>query len=454
MARRPRLQPRERRLDALGAWLGPASALVEVYSGREPPAPRIRTFSEAAPDDLRTALGVLSGVSDLGIVVHGPRGCAVGATPPSNRIAITDLDQRDTVLGSGEALALTIRRLAATASPAAIVVLGSPVVAINNDDIRATIAEVGEELGKPVVWARTDGFRSRIAATGADAAAEALLALVPLHDGARESRLINLLTSWRGPGLEQLVAAIAALGFEINELPQGAPVSALRRAARATASLVLDPDLLAPLASGLQERFGVPQLAGPLPIGAVATARLVHQLAALTGRVATDEAEPAPASGALSGRRIVLALAPAYGLALAEFVEDLGGEVAALLLHHVDRTHVPALASFARRRPDVQVHVGEAQGFETANLLRRLSPDVVVGGADAAAFALRLGIPAAVLTPSQLIGPHSAEILIVAIRNAIAGAALARRAAGIGEARYSPTWLRRSPDWHIKLEVK
>ena len=141
MARRPRLQPREVRLGALGARLADAKTVVGDFLDDEAPQKRIRTFSEAAHDDLSVALSLLGLVEDLGLVVHGPRGCAVGPGGALNRIAVTDLDQRDTVLGSGDALARTLKRLDAVANPAALIVLGSPVVAINNDEIRATVAE-------------------------------------------------------------------------------------------------------------------------------------------------------------------------------------------------------------------------------------------------------------------------------------------------------------------------
>lgn len=452
MARRPRLLSREARLDALGAFLADAPRLVAEFSRSEPPARRIRSFTEAAPDDIGVALALLGGVTDLGIVVHGPVGCAGASGAARPFLAVTDLDQRDTVLGSDKILAETIRRLDATAKPAAIAVLGSPVVAINNDDIRATVAELNEALGKPVLWVRTDGFRSGIAATGADAAIEALLSLVEPKTDEHHDDFINLLTSFQSARLESFVTGIQDLGFSVNRLPYGANVAALRRAGSAAATLVLDPDLLEPLASSLEERFGVPNLALPLPIGA--DAATVHRALADLGGRAPPKRTSEPDAINLQGLKLAVALGPAWGLAATRLLGDLGGEVVILSLSHVDRSHLPALGQFAARWPQAQVHVGDGQGFETVNLLKRQPPDVLIGTANAATAALRLGIAAAVVSPGDLVGADAPRVLARIIGDALAGAALARRASRIVGPRYSPQWLNRSPDWHIKLEVK
>ena len=455
MARRPRLEPRETRADATQAFLGRAADLAAEFAQGAPPR-RIRTFSEAAPDDLRTALAVLSEIPDLGLVVHGPRGCAVRA-PGAAPLAVTDLDQRDTVLGSGEVLSDTVRALDAAYSVAAIAVLGSPVVAINSDDIRATVAALSLELDKPVVWVRTEGFRSAVPATGGDAAADALLQLVDAGDSPREPGLLNLLTSTRSPELAALARQIEALGWRVNIVPAGARVAEIAQAGRAEASLVLAPDLLDLFAAGLEARFGVTRLDVALPLGAQATVAVLRRVAALGGAVAPP-ASPRPLSEPLSeplaGRRIALALPTAWGLATAELIGDLGGVVVALSVPHLDRSHAAALGSLAERWPDLQIHVGEGQGFEIAGFLRRSAPDLLLGAADAVGVALRHGLPAAVLDPARLIGADAAEALTGAVETALARTALARTAAQNARPGYTPGWLKRSPDWHIKQEVR
>ncbi|PYF12690.1 nitrogenase molybdenum-iron protein alpha/beta subunit [Rhodobacter viridis] len=451
MARRPRLEPRETRTEATQAWLGRAADLALEFARSAPPR-RIRTFSEAAPDDLRTALAILSEIPDLGLVVHGPRGCGARA-PGAAPLAVTDLDERDTVLGSGEVLAETIRALDAAHPLAGVAVLGSPVVAINSDDIRATVAELGTALDKPVVWVRTEGFRSAVTATGGDAAADALLQLVDAEESEREVGLLNLLTSTRGPELQAFARQIEGLGWRVNILPAGASVADIARAGRAEASLVLAPDLLDLFAEGLETRFGVVRLDVALPLGAQATTAVLRRVAALGG-MAPPLAPPRNPSQPLAGRRIALALPTAWGLATADLIGDLGGAVVALSVPHVERSHAAALGGLAERWPDLQIHVGEGQGFERAGLFRRTSPDLLLGESDAVAGALRQGLPAAVLDPARLIGAGAAETLTAAVETALARVALARSAAQHARPGYTPGWLKRSPDWHIKQEVR
>ncbi|GAA0284185.1 nitrogenase component 1 [Rhodovulum strictum] len=453
--RRNRIQPRETRLDAVGAFIGDVASLAAEYARDEPPPPRIRTFSEAEPDDLSVALELLGRFRDLGLVVHGPRGCAAVPVHGPARLAVTDLDQQDTVLGSGEALAETVRRLDATARPAAIAVLGTPVVAINNDDIQATVGDLCEELGKPVVWVQTNALTSRIAATGADAAALALVHLANPEDAAGDLGLLNLLVPAASPEVDDLVSGIEAQGWKVNLLSETGTVADLARAATAAASLVLDPDTLEPLAAALEDRRGVPQLPVALPVGHAATAALYQTLADIAGTTPVIPLTPARTGAeALAGRRIAIALAPGWALALAQLVEDLGGEVVLLSVPHIDRRHAGALAGLAARRAAAQIHVGAAQGFEHENLLRRLAPDLVLGDPAAGAHALRLGIPAAAVVPERLIGPGAVERLDDLVRDALAGSTLALRAARGRQSPYSPGWLRRSPDWHVKREVK
>jgi hypothetical protein len=148
-----------------------------------------------------------------------------------------------------------------------------------------------------------------------------------------------------------------------------------------------------------------------------------------------------------------LAAPPAFAFALAGIAEAAGAEIVALTLPHLDRTHAVALARFAERRPEAKLHVGEGQDFELANVLKRQAPDLLVGAVDAVATGLRLGVPGARLDPADVLGASGAAALARAAGDALAGSALAARLAR-SPARYTAGWFRRSPDWHIKLEVK
>ena len=135
MARRPGQPTRERRLQAISAWLGKPAALAAEQAAGET-VQRIRTFSQATPDDLLAALDLLAGVAGAGIVVHGPRGCAAALAAAAGPWGVTGLDQRDTIMGSEGAVSRAVLSLHRRHRPGAIFVVATPVVAINSDDAR------------------------------------------------------------------------------------------------------------------------------------------------------------------------------------------------------------------------------------------------------------------------------------------------------------------------------
>ncbi|HEY0327994.1 MAG TPA: nitrogenase component 1 [Rhodopseudomonas sp.] len=455
MARPPQLRTREKRLGAIGGYFGEVAPLIaELQSGQS--SDRIRTFAQIAPDDIVQALHVLAGIAGAGIVVHGGRGCAGALTrfAPNGRWAVSNLDQRDTILGSDGALADTVRGLYRRERPWAIFIVATPVIAINNDDVRSAAIELSDELDIPVIEVISDGFRSKIAATGFDAAAQAALQLVTPAEAAPRRDLVNLLAVDGGPGVADIAAQLRALGLEVNPLPHGADAEGFRRAASAALSVTLDADANEAFGRGLERTHGVAFLPLPPPIGSAATQ---HFLAAVAE--ATDHAAPAPlaetaAPQVLRGRRVVIAAPPAAAFGLADLIDELGGTLAGVSVDHIDAGHLPALQDFAARRPGVPLHVADGQPFEHANRLARLLPDLLIGSAELAVLAARAGIPAVALRPEQLYGSIGVAQLARRAARALHNVALVQRLSAARSAPYRPGWFKRSPDWHIKLEVK
>ena len=408
MARRPGQPTRERRLQAISAWLGKPAALAAEQAAGET-VQRIRTFSQATPDDLLAALDLLAGVAGAGIVVHGPRGCAAALAAAAGPWAVTGLDQRDTIMGSEGAVSRAVLSLHRRHRPWAIFVVATPVVAINSDDARTAADELSGELGIPVLAVRTDGFRSRVAATGYDTACQALLALVPVTQDRED--VVNLLAGDFSTATEAK-ALLDGLGVAVNMLPAGADAAAFARAARARLSICLDPGVTGALGAGLEAAHGVPLLRGGVPIGLAATRRWLAAVAAATGHPEPGHLgtpDPGQTLGqTLAGRRVHLALPPDAGFAAAVLVTELGGTVSGLTLDHIDRTHAEALAAFTRTAPDAVLHVAAGQPFETANLLASERPDLFVGTPEVAALAAAAGVPSVGVTPGALTGRRGA----------------------------------------------
>src|SRR5512136_3006953 len=94
---------REKRLDSITAYYGEIQPLIDEYGTGNVPQ-RIRTFAQGSPDDLVYALRLLSGIRDAVTIIHGPRGCGAAehffSGSGSDRWAVTNLDERDTIMGA------------------------------------------------------------------------------------------------------------------------------------------------------------------------------------------------------------------------------------------------------------------------------------------------------------------------------------------------------------------
>jgi nitrogenase molybdenum-iron protein alpha/beta subunit len=463
MARKTTLPTRENRLGAISAWLGPAAALAAEWADGGQ-AQRIRTFTQAAADDIVQALRLLGGIEGAGIVVHGARGCAglLVFEAPHGCWAVTNLNQRDTIMGSDTALARTVRALYRRHRPWAVFVVGTPVVAINNDDPHAIAGELGDELNIPVLAVRSDGFRSRVAATGFDAAAQAALRLV--SGGIAVASRVNVVAVTTGPAARAHVAGLLDdLGLEANILPAGAGRDAFTRAGSAALTVSLEPDAGDALERGLEDSHGIARLVLPPPVGLAGTgdwlaaigqatgtaraARVIHQ--AQAGRLGE-----LVAARPLAGAPVFLALSPAEAFAAVGLVEDLGGRIAGLAVDHMDIRHAGSLAAFAASYPDVPVQVAAGQPFETASLWARQPPGLFIGAPEAAALAAGSGSPAVAVRPGDLLGYRGVALLARQARKALANPSYVRHLAGAAPPPYRESWLRRSPDWHVKREVR
>lgn len=448
------LQPptRERRLNGISAYLGDIAALIaELESG--PSVQRIRTFSQVAADDVSAALGVLAEIDGLGVVVHGARGCAGalahgGAGRPW---AVTNLDQRDTILGADGVLSRTLRRLYEQHRPWAIVVVATPVVAINNDDIQAVATELGDELGVPVIELRTDGFRSRIAATGYDIAGAALAALVQPQHGRRHD-VINLLAFEQGPGLKAITQQLAALGLEVNVLPAGAGSDAFARAAQAVLSVAVFQDEADVLRRELDRLHRVPFLHLPPPIGVAGARQFVEAVAEVTERPPPAKDERGCDSELLGDRRVVVALPPSQAFAVAGLIEQFGGRLAGLSVDWIDSLHLEGLKALSATAT-LALRIGAGQPFELINWLDKLKPDLLIGTPAAAATATRAAIAAVAIQGDELLGAAGEARLVARMARALDAQRHGFGGFAAG-ADYNPGWMKRSPDWYIKREVR
>jgi nitrogenase molybdenum-iron protein alpha/beta subunit len=459
---------REKRLDTLNAWLGSAEAAKQEFTGEET-VQRIRTFSQSSEDDLIYALKLLAGVRESVVIVHAPRGCGAAelchkVTSGNGRWIVTNLDQKDTIMGADRKLRKAAESAYREYRPEVIFIVSSPVAAINNDDIQTVVEELQEELELPIVPVYVTGFASRNAVTGFDTALHSILKHLAGTSGEVErNSSVNLLSVVEHPDDRVEAERILELfGVGLNLLPDGASTATFRLAAGARFSFTLDQDSGNYLGVMLRDEYGVPYVKQSRPVGLGATGRwlaaagraLGQEEAATAYHVQESErVRRALGDFSLAGLRVYLALPPATAFAVADLVGEFGGEVAGITVGHLGELQVSELESFSDRYPTVQFHVGDGQAFEELNIVRRLAPDLYIGDGAHIGQVARLGIPLVSLENQPVLGYAGVTALVRRIAAALKNRAFTETLAGL-RTPYRDEWLRRSPNWHIKKEVK
>ncbi|MDR2613810.1 MAG: nitrogenase component 1 [Candidatus Accumulibacter sp.] len=447
---------REKRSSALSHYHGTLASLAADTAGEEIPQ-RVRTFTQAAYDDILVALRALSSIRDAAIVVHGAVGCAAAANTLAEagraRWYSVNLSERDSILGSEEPLRQTILR-AIDEGAAAVFVFGTPVVAINNDDVHSVLLELANETTVPVLHVNTDGFRSKTPLSGFDAAFHALLRLVEAP-AAREDFLNLATVSENVHNLAAVGEALDALGVAWNPLPRLSTLDNIRQAGRARATVTLNADESEYLALGLEDAFAVPWLRAPAPVGLAATRRFVQEIGAAFAVEDKAEAYAAAneraladvvAARPLAGKRVFLQVDTALVAGFTALVRELGGEVAGLALTSVDlnnRAHLARLDALG----DIPAMVAVGQPFEIANLLARTPVDFYVGS-EQVAFAARYGATPVSLRDVAWLG--YAGVKAFAARIAAPTPDFRERIRPL----YSEGWLKKTGNWHVKREVR
>ncbi len=457
---------REKRTGVIAAFAGTVDALAREASAGPLPQ-RVRTFTQDGPSDLQRALSLLRSIEGLGIIVHGPAGCAAGLLADGAEAPwiSSGLDQRDSIMGGDAKLEAAIRALHASRSPRAIAVVTTPVVAINNDDVLSVAWALRDELGLPVFPVLADGFRSKIAATGHDVAIHAVASHLLPHRQAIAGDGITLLAVAEGAeDIAGLAALLVEAGIESTPFPRSTRLSDLGRVASSRLSVAIDPDEADYAGEMLRRLRGVPYLAPPVPVGFAGTTRWLSAIAEATGRpeegvaVAARHArrlrESRELLGPHAGARIFVSLPAPLAFGVAALISELGLVLAGVAVPSIGAHHAPRLTELAAAHPGLPILVGEGQAFEEVNLLRGLEPALHVASGAAAVHALRLGIPALDLQRVPLLGYAGAERFAASAARRLAHPAFARFLAGKPDGTYQPAWLAKSTHWFIKHEVK
>ncbi len=260
---KPKASPiREKRLYAVSAYYGKADTILGEYEDNDQFTQRVRTFTHDIQSDILTALNVIATIKDAAVVVHGAQGCGVGRLSfdekgVNNKWAVTNLNERDSIMGSEAKLRDAIIQVYKLHNPRVIFVVSTAIVAINNDDIESVVEELKHEIDAVVIPVYSIGFRSKIASTGLDLVTHSIVRrFYGLKEEAIPSGFVNLISvAEKEADVSEAIRLLHELGLETNIFPRYASFENIRKVPNASFSIGLNPDDSVYPAEILKERF-------------------------------------------------------------------------------------------------------------------------------------------------------------------------------------------------------
>ena len=452
---------REKRLSALSHFHGTLEGLIDEVSGTEIKQ-RVRTLSQIHVDETIYAFNVLSKIEDAAIVVNGSIGCGnLGIAHADQGLGwySTNLVERDTILGGDDKLREAVLRAYEEKHPKAIFIIGTPVVAINNDDINSVILELEDEVGVPIISIYTDGFKSKTPVTGYDIVTHSLLKNIVDKAPKEKEDFINIISfSENVEDLGAVVESFKELKIAYHIIPSFSTIDDIRAASRAKATVVLNPEEGEYLAKELEEVFNVPYISSEAPIGFRGTKNFLLKLAAFLGIEEkaieyVDEVEAeltkSLSKDVLAGKRIFVDASFSKIPALTRYLKNLGGNVVGIGSPFIDLDNRKQISKLDFLSKGTIVVVGNGQYFEKANALTKTEADIYISEFEGSSFAADEGVAVVAIKNIAIYGFKGVEL----IHDTIVKSLRYSEVAAIGESRYKATWKKKSGNWYVKQEV-
>ena len=452
---------REKRLSSLSHFHGTLEGLIEETSGTEIKQ-RIRTFSQIHVDETIYAFDVLSQIEDAAIIVNGSIGCsALGLAQDQEKDFSwfsTNLVERDTILGGDDKLREAILRANEEKHPKAIFIIGTPVVAINNDDINSVIFELEEEIGVPIISIYTDGFKSKTPVTGYDIVTHSLLKhLIGKNVDIKEDYINVISFSENIEDVASIASTLHELNIKFQVLPRFSSVEEIRKASKARATVVLNPDEGDYLARELEEVYGVPYIESEAPIGFRGTKNFFQRLGSflnIEDKVLAyiDEAEARISeqfvSNILEDKRVFVdaSLSKVYGYG--RLLTNLGGQVVGFSSPFVDLENRKQLKRLDFLNKNAIAIIGNGQQFEKANELEKNGIDIYFSENVGNSFVTDEGAVVVSTKNRVTYGFEGVDVIIASVRRA-----LRLQGKNGNVSSYKDSFKRRSGNWYVKQEV-
>ncbi|MDR0858487.1 MAG: nitrogenase [Oscillospiraceae bacterium] len=429
---------RETRIGVCAAYCGECGDLIrDVQSGCA--QLQGRKFAQSGGCQLMLAVGIVSSLTNVVVIVHSPLGCCSGfvgmggvrKTTRSSRgkssedfIWIhTNLDELDVVNGGEKKLREAILYAEKEYHPDAIVIANGCVPGIIGDDIDSIVTELDPRLSAKLVPIHCEGFKSRYVASGYDSAYHGVLrhlvdpkvkerSAIPEENEQRDalekwkiSRTVNIFnvgSNSNGDEVE-LSRIVAALGLTPRVLPLNATLDDLAHIGEAALNVSICATHDDYLLGHLQERFGTPYIIDTLPIGIRSTNRWLREIAKYFHleeeaerviKLENDALNKAlePYRETLKGKKVYVGGGETRILTTAAFFkDDLGMELVGIKAHNVDRFVEEIVEEL--HDPKLHITVAAGQPAEELAVINVLKPDLYVGHQGANGWVTRLGVP-------------------------------------------------------------
>jgi nitrogenase molybdenum-iron protein alpha chain len=461
---------REKRLSTLSHYDGTLESLSDEVQGAEIKQ-RLRTFTQSTYDEILYAIQALSGIEDIAIIVHGSVGCAASGVYYNQLRNIqwysTNLNERDTILGGDEKLRRAVLRAQEETNAKAIFIVGTPVVAINNDDVNSVILELEDELGVKLISVSTDGFKTKAPVSGYDMVLHSLLRYVVdrgAKDNGEKEDFINVVSiSENRENVAAILQILRDLEIPYQLLPQFAGIEQIERAGKARATITLNSDQGGYFAQELQEVFGVPYIKTSVPIGLRGTRHWITKLAKELGieekaKKYVEQQEEAVEKlvhvKPLEGKNVFLNIDLASAIHFTYLIERLGGNVNGISVPYVDlenRENLKKLHSLSKVTTWI---VANGQPFEKANVLSKKPADFYISLEEQTAFAASQSAVPVSLKQTGILGYEGLKNFVKRLErsNHLLGSYPLRQEEKTPF--YKASWLRKSSNWYVKQEVK
>lgn len=452
---------REKRLSALSHFHGTLEGLIDETSGTEIKQ-RVRTLSQIHVDETIYAFNVLSKIEDAAIIVNGSIGCGnLGLAHADEGLGwySTNLVERDTILGGDDKLREAVLRANEEKHPKAIFIIGTPVVAINNDDINSVILELEDEVGVPIISIYTDGFKSKTPVTGYDIVTHSLLKYLVDKNPEEKADFINVVSfSESVEDLGAVVESLKELKIDYHIIPSFSSIDDIKAASRAKATVVLNPEEGEYLAKELEEVFDVPYIASEAPIGFRGTKNFLLKLASFLGieekaieYVDEVEAELTKtlSKDALDGKNIFVDASFSKIPAITRFLKYLGGTVVGIGSPFIDLENKKQLSKLDFLSKGTTVVIGNGQYFEKANALTKTEADIYISEFEGSSYAADEGVAVVATKNIATFGFKGVQVLHDTILKALRFSEVE----ALRDSRYKATWKKKSGNWYVKQEV-